>query len=104
MKKKTVPRSHQAAECYALLQVLSCRQMPVVCSAPEDIDKILALRSASLLEAMTEPSVVSRTGERHIPRAIVTGLTAEGRAVCLSHDREGRATRPGRRSPSRRQA
>jgi hypothetical protein len=87
MKKKTPPRpgSDQATACYELLQLLSRRQMPVVCSVPEDIHKILALRSASLLEALTEPSVTSRTGERRIPRAIVTGLTAQGRAMCMGH-------------------
>jgi hypothetical protein len=57
--------------------------MPVVCSEPDDIHKILALRSASLLQAMTEPTVVLRTGERRIARAIVTGITAEGRAACM---------------------
>jgi hypothetical protein len=82
MKKNALAQSSRAVECYELLQLLSRRQMPVVCSAPEDIHKILALRSASLLEALTEPSVVSQTGERRIPRAIVTGLTAEGRAAC----------------------
>ncbi|MEZ2298492.1 hypothetical protein [Variovorax sp. RCC_210] len=83
MKKKTVPRANRAVECYELLQLLSRRQMPVVCSAPEDIHLILALRSASLLVALTDPSVVSQTGERRIPRAIVTGLTAQGRAACM---------------------
>jgi hypothetical protein len=85
MKKKTVPPANRAVECYELLQLLSRRQMPVVCSAPEDIHLILALRSASLLKALTEPSVLSQTGERRIPRAIVTGLTAQGRAACMGY-------------------
>ncbi|KQW54334.1 hypothetical protein [Variovorax sp. Root411] len=83
--KRNLPRPGPAAECYELLHLLSRRPMPVVYSAPEDIHKILALRSASLLEALTDPSVTLRSGERRIPRAIVTGLTAEGRAVCMSH-------------------
>jgi hypothetical protein len=81
--KRSQSRVGHASECYELLEFLSRRQMPVVCSEPDDIHKILALRSASLLQAMTEPTVVLRTGERRIARAIVTGITAEGRAACM---------------------
>jgi len=83
MKRSPSRRSH-ASECYELLEFLSRRQMPVVCSEPDDIHKILALRSASLLQAMTEPTVILRTGERRIARAIVTAITAEGRAACMT--------------------
>ncbi|MDH6595001.1 hypothetical protein M2165_004890 [Variovorax sp. TBS-050B] len=75
-------RAGRANDCYELLESLSRRPLPVVCSAPDEIDKILALRSASLLQAQTEPPVVLRTGERRIERAIVTAITAEGRAAC----------------------
>jgi hypothetical protein len=80
--KRSQPRAGHASECYELLEFLCRRQMPVVCSEPGDIHKILALRSASLLQALTEPTVVLRTGERRIERAIVTAITAEGRAAC----------------------
>ncbi|WPH16139.1 hypothetical protein [Variovorax paradoxus] len=82
--KRPQRRLGHAAECYELLEFLSRHQMPVVCSAPDDIHRILALRSASLVEALTEPSVLLRTGERRIERAIVTSITAQGRAACLS--------------------
>lgn len=75
-------RPGRANESYELLERLSQRQMPVVCSEPDEIDKILALRSASLVQALTEPTEVLRTGERRIARAIVTAITAEGRAAC----------------------
>jgi hypothetical protein len=89
--KRSQSRMSRASECYELLEFLSRRQMPVVCSEPDDIHKILALRSASLLQALTEPTVVLRTGERRIERAIVTAITAEGRAACMMRS----ATAPG---------
>lgn len=92
--KRSRRRAGRANECYELLEFLSRRQLPVVCSEPEEIDKILALRSASLLQAQTEPTVVSRTGERRIARAIVTAITAEGRAACAAH---GAGFAPSRR-------
>jgi len=68
-----------------------------VCSAPDDIHKILALRSASLVQALMEPTVVLRNGERRIERAIVTSITAEGRAACQSLSRNAAAFSTGRR-------
>jgi len=79
MRKKITARDLRAAEYYQLLERLSLRQLPVVCSAPEDIHRILALRSASLLEALTEPPELLRNGERRIARAVVTAITPEGR-------------------------
>jgi hypothetical protein len=61
----------------------------VVCCAPEEIHSILALRSASLLEALVEPVVLHRNGERTIGRAIVTHITAHGRAACMMRDATG---------------
>jgi hypothetical protein len=92
--KRSRRRAGRANECYELLEHLSRRQLPVVCSEPDEIDKILALRSALLLHAQTEPTVVLRTGERRIERAIVTAITAEGRAACALH---GAAFPPARR-------
>jgi len=95
--KRSQRRMGHATECYELLEFLSRHTMPVVCSAPGDIHKILALRSASLVQALTEPTVVLRTGERSIERAIVTSITAEGRAACLSLSRNAAALSCGRR-------
>ncbi|MBO9515884.1 MAG: hypothetical protein J7549_17350 [Variovorax sp.] len=84
--KKSPSRTGRAAACYELLDVLSRRKLPVVCCVPEDIHKILALRSAALLEAQTDPAIVLRNGERRIERAVVTGITAEGRAACMAYN------------------
>lgn len=83
--KKQQSQTGRAAACYDLLELLSHRQLPVVCEIPEDIHKILALRSASLLEADSDPIVVLRSGERKIARIVVTRITAEGRAACLAY-------------------
>ncbi|WP_418119699.1 hypothetical protein [Variovorax sp. 350MFTsu5.1] len=84
MRRKTpTGRQLRAANYLNLLEALSRLQLPAVCSKREEIDCILALRSASLLEALTEPPVVLRTGERFIPRAIVTSITPEGRMALL---------------------
>lgn len=93
MRKKVTPKELRVAEYYDLLEFLSRRHLPVVCSRAEDIHRILALRSASLLEALTEPPELLRTGERRIGRAIVTAITSEGhnalarntRALAASH-------------------
>ena len=82
--KRPQRRLDHAARCYELLEFLSRHQMPVVCSAPDDIHGILALRSAALVEALTEPAVLLRTGARKIERAVVTSITAQGRAACLA--------------------
>ncbi|WP_295987414.1 hypothetical protein [uncultured Variovorax sp.] len=87
-RKKPTVRQLRAANYLNLLEALSRLQLPAVCSEREDIDCILALRSASLVEALTEPPVVLRTGERFIPRAIVTGITPEGR-LALMRGRRG---------------
>jgi len=58
----------------------------MVCETPEDIHKILALRSASLLEAEADPIVLLQSGERRIERIVVTGITAVGRAACLAYN------------------
>lgn len=97
MRKKTTSRDLRVAEYYQLLELLSRRQLPVVCSAPEDIHRILALRSASLLEALTEPPELLRTGERRIARAVVTAITAEGRNALA---RSARAVPSFPRAPS----
>ncbi|MFV0675712.1 hypothetical protein ACLIWX_21620 [Variovorax sp. tm] len=83
MRKRPTARQLRAANYLNLLEALSTQTLPAVCSKPEDIDCILALRSASLLEAQTEPPVILRTGERFIPRAVVTGITPEGRMALL---------------------
>jgi hypothetical protein len=87
MRKKVTPKELRLAEYYDLLEFLSRRQLPVVCSAAEDIHRILALRSASLLEALTEPPELLRTGERRIARAIVTAITSEGRTALARNTR-----------------
>ncbi|SCK21090.1 hypothetical protein VAR608DRAFT_1585 [Variovorax sp. HW608] len=84
--KKHPTQTGRAAACYELLDLLSHRQLPVVCETQEDIHKILALRSASLLEAEADPIVLLQSGERRIERIVVTGITAEGRAACLAYN------------------
>lgn len=84
MRRKTpTGRQLRAANYLKLLEALSRVQLPAVCSQREEIDCILALRSACLVEALTEPPVVLRTGERFIPRAIVTSITPEGRMALV---------------------
>jgi hypothetical protein len=84
-----------ASECYELLRAISHRQMPVVFTAAADIHKILALRSARLIEAETSMPVYRRNGELRIERAEVTAVTPAGRATFLSLG----AGPPSRRSP-----
>lgn len=92
MRKKIPPRELRAAEYFHLLELLSHRQLPVVCSAPEDVHRVLALRSAALVEAQTEPTELLRTGERRIANAVVTAITAEGRNALARKARASQAT------------
>lgn len=79
MRKKISPRALRAARYIELLAHLSNRKFPVVCSTPEDIERVLALRSACLVEAEIDPAEQLRTGERRIARAVVTAITPQGR-------------------------
>lgn len=92
MRKKIPPRELRAAEYFELLEILSHRQLPVVCSAPEDVQRVLALRSAALVEAQTEPTELLRTGERRIANAVVTAITTEGRNALARKARTAQAT------------
>jgi hypothetical protein len=80
-RKQPTPRDLRVAKYLETLESLSLQQLPIVCSTAEIIERILALHSAMLLEAMFEPAVQSRNGEHYIPRAIVTGITPEGRTA-----------------------
>ena len=80
-RRASTLRERREAQYLDLLLALSRQPLPVVCTAPEDIDRILALRSAALVEASTDPPVLLRTGERFIPRAVVLGITPAGRAA-----------------------
>lgn len=91
MRKKISPRELRAANSLQLLELLSHRQFPVVCVAPEDIERVLALRSASLVEAHTTPAEQLRTGERRIAQAVVTAITPEGRSALGRNTRTSQA-------------
>jgi hypothetical protein len=93
MKKTRPSLPNRARECFELLEQLYRNPLPVVCSTPEDVHRILALRSADLLEALTEPPTLLRTGERRIDRAIVTAITAQGRAACMLRSATATPTR-----------
>lgn len=80
-RKKPTSRELRIAKYLETLESLSREQLPIVCAVREDIERILALRSAQLLEAMFDSPVHLRTGEQYIPRAIVTGITPEGRTA-----------------------
>ncbi|MGJ7543351.1 hypothetical protein [Variovorax sp. LT1R16] len=97
MRKKTTPRDRRVADYFQLLELLSQRPLPVVCSIQEDIHRILALRSASLVEALTEPPEQLRSGERRIARAVVTAITPEGRNALA---RNARTARGAQSAPS----
>jgi hypothetical protein len=99
MRKKTTPHERRVAEYFQLLDLLSRRPLPAMCSAPDDIHRILALRSAALLEAMTEPTELLRTGERRIARAVVTVITPEGRNALARGARAAPLARSRRASP-----
>jgi hypothetical protein len=99
MRKKTTLQERRVAEYFQLLELLSRRPLPAVYSAPDDIHRILALRSAALLEAMTEPIELLRTGERRIARAVVTAITPEGRSA-LARTVRGAPSARSRRASS----
>ena len=79
MRKKTTPKDLRVAEYFLLLESLSRQRLPAVCSQPEEVERILALRSAFLVEAQTDPPLQQRSGEWRIASAVVTAITAEGR-------------------------
>lgn len=79
MRKKTSPRGLRVAPYYRLLDQLSRRQLPCEFTAAEDVDHVLALRSAMLIEAEMESAELLRTGGYRIGRALVTAITADGR-------------------------
>lgn len=74
--KKSPSKIFQASACYGLLRILSRGTLPKVLSDPDDIHKILALRSAGLVEAETSRPAYLDNGERRIESAEVTGITA----------------------------
>ena len=78
--KKSPARMSQASACYKLLEALARLPLPAVISAGEDIHKVLALRSAGLIEAETSMPIC-QSGERKIESAQVTAITSEGRAT-----------------------
>lgn len=109
MKNNNAVRTRRMAGYYQLLELLSWRQLPVVCTVAEDIDRVLALRSALLVEARIEAPKLLRTGERRIGLAVVTAITMEGRHTLARNSRSRLravrpkepalpASRPGRRS------
>ncbi|RZL92683.1 MAG: hypothetical protein EOP82_09495 [Variovorax sp.] len=90
--KRPQPLPERATACYDLLRVLALCPLPIVCCRPDEIDRILALRSAALLEAVVDSVILQRSGERTIGRAVVTRITAEGRAACTLRDAKGPAS------------
>ena len=98
MRKKRTPRDRRVADYFHLLETLSRRPLPAECSAPEDVHRVLALRSALLIEARTEPLSYSPTGAPRIARAVVTAITAEGRKALADGPRTSRAWEESRRA------
>lgn len=85
MRKKVTPKALRLAEYYDLLEFLSRRQLPVVCSAADDNHRILALRSLAL-------GGTDRTA----------GAAAHWRAPHRARDRDGHHLgRPHRAGPQR---
>lgn len=79
--RNTTPRQRRISEYHAFLGSLAQRQLPWVCEAPADIEKLLALHGAALVQVSFDATHVARDGSRHIARAVVSGITPEGRAV-----------------------
>lgn len=99
MRKKTTSRDLRVAEYVQLLEALHRQPMPVVCTTPGDVHRILALRSASLVEALMDPPEHLRSGELRIARAVVTAITAEGRNLLVRSARAGRSLSRGQSEP-----
>ena len=91
MRKKRTRRDRRLADCFQLLEMLSRRSLPAEYLAPEDVHRILALRSAMLIEALTASLTYSRTREPRIARAVVTAVTADGRKALAERPRSARA-------------
>lgn len=78
--KKSPPRMSTASTCYEFLHVLAGGPLPAAVLKAEDVHKVLALRSAGLIEAETASPTYER-GERKIESAQVTAITSAGRAA-----------------------
>ena len=92
--KTRLPQTNRADACYTLLQALARGPMQADFADADDIHKILALRSAGLLEAVVEPVAIARNGQRSIGRALVTRITPQGRSMCMVHDAVAPPARP----------
>ena len=87
----------------ALLQRLSCIQLPTQIEAQGDIDKMLLLRAAGLIEADLPPAAEVQGRHLYAGQAIVMALTRRGQLVangasldtlCSTGDRDGLAPTP----------
>lgn len=91
--------SHQRrfADYNSLLVQVSRQSLPWVCYEPTTIEKLLALKSADLIAAEFDSPIQVADGSKHIARATVTAMTADGRATALRLEKEGvqELTKPG---------
>lgn len=79
--RKLSVQQRRISEYYDLLVALSRRPLPWVCENPKEIEKLLALQSAALLDVRFDAPLVFRDGSRHIARAVVLAIPPEGRQV-----------------------
>ena len=70
----------------SLLEMVARRDLPWVCSDSSEIEALLALHGAGLIVGDFERPTIARDGSKHIPRAVIKGLTTEGRSMLRDRD------------------
>lgn len=71
-----------------LLSSLEQQHLPAECTSRDDIERLLGLHAANLIKASFDPSVRERSGDLHIPRAVVSEVTPEGLSALTRARRE----------------
>lgn len=79
--RKVSPSQRRIQEHRDFLEMLTEREVPWECTSPSAIEMLVSLAGASLVIAQFDQPIYARTGASHIPRAIVTAITAEGRKL-----------------------
>lgn len=84
MRRKTLgERDRRVLACMKLLASFWQRRLPAESTSRDEIEQLLGLNAAGLVRASFAPSQRERTGELHIPRAVVLEVTAEGLAALV---------------------
>jgi hypothetical protein len=89
MRRKTLSnRQRRAMEPIQFLATLEAQSLPVQCTKSDEVEYLLLLQAAALVDANFEATVRERSGASYVPRAVVIGITSAGRVTLAKAARE----------------